>query len=111
MYKINLDLGIVDVILSTFGFWMMRDKSMTSLMINALNGIRTSVTETDDVKLEFEESLKEATDKLDPNLYSYVWLLSMAEKFEIIRIGNSAQSMPNTTVDLNQKKLKRRTKL
>ncbi|XP_033215446.1 uncharacterized protein LOC117171906 [Belonocnema kinseyi] len=107
-YKINLDLGIVDVILSTFGFWMMRDKTVITLMINALNGIRTEVTENGDVKLEFEESFKEATDKIDPNLYSYIWILSMAEKFEIIRIGNNSKNttLQTTTVNPNPTELK-----
>ncbi|XP_051173838.1 uncharacterized protein LOC127289755 [Leptopilina boulardi] len=90
-YKVNLDLGIVDVIMSTFGFWMMRDKTLLSEMIKALNGIRTEVTESGEVKIEFEESFKEATDKLDPNLYSYIWLLSLAEKFEVVKITGTSK--------------------
>lgn len=95
--KVNLDLGIVDVILSTFGFWMMRDKALSSQMIKALNGIRTEVTDNGDVKIEFEESLKNATDKIDPNLYSYIWMLSLAEKFEVIKIGGANSSVQATS--------------
>ncbi|XP_043480259.1 uncharacterized protein LOC122509963 [Leptopilina heterotoma] len=106
-YKVNLDLGIVDVILSTFGFWLMRDKTLSSEMLKALNGIRTIVTESGDVNVEFEKSMKEATDKIDSNLYSYIWLLSLAEKFEVIKVGGVASSSTNNNnSSLNVSKLK-----
>ena len=92
----------MDVILSTFGFWIMRDKSVTSRMINALNGIRNEVTETGDVKIEFDESFKEATDKIDPNLYPFMWLISMAEKYEVIKIGGKSQTKQNNLQNITR---------
>lgn len=70
----------------------MKDKTLSSEMLKALNGIRTIVTESGDVNIEFEKTMKEATDKIDSNLYSYIWLLSLAEKFEVIKVGGVASS-------------------
>lgn len=84
----NLDLGLAEVIMTNFGIWIMREKSTATLMAQALNGIRTEFTENNEIQLEFDESLKNAADKVDPYLYSYIWLISMAEKYEVVKIRN-----------------------
>ncbi|XP_015594450.1 uncharacterized protein LOC107267303 [Cephus cinctus] len=85
-YKVNLDLGIMEAILTSFGIWMMREKTVSTLMVNALNGIRTEIGDKGETRLEFEETLKDAADQVDPLLYSYIWLLSMAEKYDVVKI-------------------------
>ena len=66
---------------------------MTNLMVKALNGVRTEIKDDGDVTLEFEESLKDAADQVDPLLYSSIWLLSMAEKYEVVRIRDKARNL------------------
>lgn len=84
----------------------MKDKSVTPLAIEALNGIRTEIREKGEVKLEFDESLKNATDQVDPLLYSYIWLLSMGEKYEVIKLrdkGRQGQDHSrNSTIQNNE---------
>ncbi|XP_011497851.1 PREDICTED: uncharacterized protein LOC105362187 [Ceratosolen solmsi marchali] len=101
--KVNLDLGIAEVILSSFGLQMMHDKSVALFMIEALNGIRTKTNERLDgeVQLEFEDNLKKAADRVDDLLYSYIWLLAMAEKFEFVK-NKDSRSMASQDDSLSQ---------
>lgn len=100
--QINLDLGIIEVILSSFGIAIMRDKSTTNLMVKALNGVRTEIKGDGDVQLEFEESLKDAADQVDPMLYSSIWLLSMAEKYEVVRIRDRTKNTQDKNLNNQQ---------
>ncbi|XP_044585648.1 uncharacterized protein LOC123265799 [Cotesia glomerata] len=90
--KINLDLGIMEVILSNFGTTIIKDKSLTSVMVKALNGIRTELSSDGDIQIEFEDSAKEALDQINPLLYSVVWLQSMAEKYEVVKVRDKSKS-------------------
>lgn len=82
----------MEIILSSFGTALMRDKSTANLMVKALNGIRTEVNTDGDVQVEFEESMKEAVDQFDPLLYSSIWVQSLAEKYEVIKIKDRSKS-------------------
>ncbi|XP_043276507.1 uncharacterized protein [Venturia canescens] len=104
-YKVNLDLGIIEVIMSSFGIALMRDKSMTNIMVKALNGVRTEIKGEEDVQLEFEESLKDAADQVDPLMYSSIWLLSMAEKYEVVRIRDRARNIQVRSLNKKEKTL------
>ncbi|KAK0078169.1 hypothetical protein PV325_002889 [Microctonus aethiopoides] len=91
-YKVNLDLGIMEIVLANFGVALMRDKSTTKLMVKALNGIRTEINNDGEVQVEFEESMKDAVDQIDPLMYSSIWLQSMAEKFEVVKMKEKSKS-------------------
>ncbi|XP_063979242.1 uncharacterized protein LOC135163582 isoform X2 [Diachasmimorpha longicaudata] len=83
--KVNLDLGIMEVIFVNLMTILMKDKGSVNLLVKALNGIRTDINPEGDVQLGFEQTMKDAVDQIDPLLYSSIWLQSTAEKFEVIR--------------------------
>lgn len=82
----------MEIVLANFGVALMRDKSTTKLMVKALNGIRTEINNDGEVQVEFEESMKDAVDQIDPLMYSSIWLQSMAEKFEVVKMKEKSKS-------------------
>lgn len=89
--------------MSSFGIALMKDKSTTNLMVKALNGVRTEIKGDDDVQLEFEETLKDASDQVDPLMYSSIWLLSMAEKYEVVRIRDRVRNIQVRSVNKEER--------
>lgn len=65
---------------------------MASVMVKALNGIRTELSSDGEIQIEFEDSAKEALDQINPLLYSVVWLQSMAEKYEVVKVRDKSKS-------------------
>lgn len=86
----------MEIILSNFGVAVMKDKTTTNLMVKALNGIRTEMNNEGEVQIEFEESMKDAVDQVDPLLYSAIWLQSLAEKLEVVKIKEKTKSTEKT---------------
>lgn len=93
----NLDLGIMEVIISNLITTLMKDKTSVNLLVKALNGIRTDLSPEGDIQVGFEQSMKDAVDQIDPLLYSSIWLQSTAEIFEAIRPKERSKSLLDKT--------------
>lgn len=82
----------MEVILSNFGTTILKDNSTASIMVRALNGIRTELSSDNDIQIEFEDSTKEALEQINSLLYSSVWLQSMAEKYQVVKVRDKSKS-------------------